>query len=329
MPYRQKNSPYWTIRVPENGIKVRRSSGTTNFKEAQALENRLNSEAYNLETWGQEPSRIFDDLMGRYLDETQHKPNYERNLYSVQRLKEHFAGMILNDLPISAIQSYKTSRKVATATIRKELSLFSTAITYAQNNWKWKIENVIKGRLPDKGKGRVRWITRKEAQRLVDVAEKSRAKHLAGFIKLALNTGMRKGEILNLTWDRVDLENKLIYLRPEDQKSGQRGSIPLNKGSIHALESLYKKDNSHVFMYRGQRVSEIKKGFKSACDKAKIFDFKPHDLRHTFASWHIQNGTPIKTLQELMRHEDIASTMIYAHLSPDSLREASDSLSFV
>lgn len=330
MPYKQKDTKYWTIRVPNgNGSKTRRSSGTTNFKEAKALELKLNAEEYNLQVWGQEPERVYDVLMEAYLSETEEQDNYTRNFYSAKNLTAHFTGMVLNDLSGKTINDYKRKRKASDGTIRKELILLASAINYARENWGWKIENPIKGKLPPKPKGRLRWITESQADTLIESAENlSRSKYLANLIRLALNTGMRKGEMLYLEWNRVDFVNRMIYLEPGHQKNKSFGSVALNAGAISALKAQIGKHDKWVFYYRKSRIKDPKKAFFKACSDAGISDFHFHDLRHTFAAWAVQRGIPIKTLQELMRHEDITSTMIYAHLAPENLRDAIDLMTY-
>lgn len=326
MPYKPKNSKYWYIRIPDsNGNKVRRSSGTTEYEEAKALENKHAFQEFQRVNFGVEPDRTFDDCIGLYLDDHEKQSSYERNLWCVKQLNPHFSGMVLNNLDPLVIQEYKRKRKVSPITIRKELGFFSTCINYAVKSYGWNISNPVKSMLPKKEKGRIRWLTQDEADKLILEAQNMKhSPYLINFITLALNTGMRKSEMLNLTWDRVDFNNRLVYLNPKDQKNKNYGSIPLNKGAISALENQIGRDEKWVFYYRKKHIQNCAKSFKKACDNVGIENFRIHDLRHTFAAWCVQKGLPIKTVQELLRHEDIQSTMIYAHLSPDNIREASD-----
>lgn len=330
MPYKPKNSKYWYIRIPDgNGNKIRRSSGTTDHEEAKALENKYSYQEFQRVNFGVEPDRLFDDCISIYLDDHEHQASYKRNLWCVKQLKPHFSGMVLNDLDVAVIRDYKQKRKVKPDTIRKELGFMSTCINYAVKTYGWKISNPVATMLPKKGKGRIRWITQKEADKLILHAETMKhSPYLVNFITLALNTGMRKSEMLGLTWDRIDFYNRLIYLNPENQKNKTHGSVPLNPSAMSALENQIGRHEKWVFYYRKKHIEDCRKSFRSACDKAGIEDFRIHDLRHTFAAWAIQKGIPLKTVQELLRHEDIQSTMIYTHLSPDNIREASDLMEY-
>lgn len=331
MPYKpKKKTQFWYIRVPDrNGNKVRRSSGTTDYKEALALEQKLNYQEFMRDQFGAEPIRTFDECIALYLDDHEDQASYERNLWIIKSLRPHFGGMALNDLDPMVIKEYKAKRKIKPATMRKELGLFSTAINYARKAYGWKIDNPVAALLPEKTTGRIRWLTTEQADNLITHAKTMKhSPYLANFIMLALNTGMRKKEMLDLTWDRVDFYNRMIYLSPEQQKNRTHGSVPLNSGAVSALKGQIGRSDRYVFFYRQHKINDCKKAFKTACDAVGVDDFRIHDLRHTFAAWCVQKGIPIKTVQELLRHEDLKSTMIYAHLSPDNIRDASDLMNY-
>ena len=181
--------------------------------------------------------------------------------------------------------------------------------------------------------GRIRWIDNATATHLIAEATKIRS-YLADFIQLGLHTGMRKGEMLGLSWDRVDFDRRMVYLTDLDQKNGKHGSIPLNEDAAEALERRSKHceefcpQSQWVFANRkGDRIANIRKGFTTACEKAGIEDFHPHDLRHTCAAWLVQDGVDIRVVCELLRHTTIQVTMRYAHLSSKNVREAVERLS--
>lgn len=338
MPYRRKDSPVWWVsyRLP-GGQRVRKSTETTDRKEAEALEHKWKLAAYFQKQWDAEPQWSFDELMVRYLEETQPlKRAAERDLSSTKRLKETFSGMLIADIGAEEIAEYKRRRRedgVVDATIAKELRLLSAAINYARREWDWRIENPVQGRCPKLPPGRMRWLTRPEAAALLAAARESFTKCLADFILLALMTGMRSGEMLKLEWKRVDLGQRLMYLRPEDQKNNTSGSVPINDTAKDVLLSRFRFRQQHcpdsrwVFCHPdGTRVQSVKRSFANACRKAEIEDFRIHDLRHTAAAWLVQDDVPIRTVCELLRHRDIGTTMRYAHLAPEHVREAVSAL---
>jgi len=191
------------------------------------------------------------------------------------------------------------------------------------------------GRKLKEPENRTRWITYSEASQLIQSAKEARnAPHLADFIILALHTGCRSGEMLGLQWSDIDLNNRLIYLKAEKTKSGKGRSIPLND---HAFQSLvmrkkFSSDNCPespwVFCNKnGTKISSVKKSFKTACVKANIEDFRIHDMRHTCAAWLISSGkVPMPEVRDLLEHSSITMTEKYAHLAPENVRKAVNTL---
>jgi integrase len=288
-------------------------------------------EAHQEKNWGKEPTRNFDELMLLYLDgPSARKRDKERDQYSAKQLYPFFTGRELNTLGAADVSAYikqRTAAGIEPGTINKEVGLLSTAINWAKTELEWDVPNPAKGRRLKEPEGRIRWINRQEADTLLKAAHS--APHLVDFIKLGLHSGMRKGEMLGLEWSRVDLANGLIYLGSQHQKNGRHGSVPLNSIALEALVSRGKHRNKYcpdtkwVFCTRdGKRIEDIKKSFATACSKAKIEDFHPHDLRHTCATWLVQAGVSIREVAELLRHSNIQVTMRYAHLAPENVRNA-------
>ena len=170
-------------------------------------------------------------------------------------------------------------------------------------------------RLEKEPQGRLRWLTQEEITRLLDACGKSRNKELRAAVVIALNTGLRLGELLGLNWIYVDLSRGVIRL--EITKSGRRREVPLNGDSYQALVSLTPKAEGRVFQTRF-----IKTAYNNAVAIAKLDDVNFHTLRHTFASWAVMRGVSLKELQELLGHSSLAMTMRYAHLAPEHLRAA-------
>jgi integrase len=144
---------------------------------------------------------------------------------------------------------------------------------------------------------------------------------------MAFNTGMRRGEILGLTWDQVDLKHGFILL--EVTKNGERKEIPINGMLRTTLQGLTRHiDSPYVFWQgeNGNRYKAVTRSFKTACTKADIKDFHFHDLRHTFASQLVMAGVDLTTVKELLGHKSITMTLRYAHLAPSHKAKAVDIL---
>ncbi len=333
--YRRKDSPYWWASyVDGRGQRTRRSTGTEDRREAQALLSKWKLEAHREQRWDEPPAHTFDELMLAYLEETQdRKRSAERDRRVARHLYRFFTGRELESLAAADVHGYTAERRqaqVKDATIRRELALLSAAINYAKTWWDWNIPNPVTGRNPARSEGRVRWITRAEAGNLIQAAENEpRAPHLADFIRLALHTGCRKGELLGLEWQRVGLQEALIYLEPRHTKTKERRAVPLNGEARTALLNLAQFRATHcpespwVFCHKnGQRILNIRKGFTTACRRVGIQDFHPHDLRHTCAAWLVTAGVPLPEVRDLLGHSTIQMTERYAHLAPENVRAA-------
>ena len=205
-------------------------------------------------------------------------------------------------------------------------------LNYAKREWEWDCPNPITGRKLREPEGRVRWITHAEAQALIRAAERvTQAPHLADFIKLALHTGMRRGEMLGLEWRRVDLQTGLIHLEADHDhtKAGKRRSVPMNAVAREAImgrlrfRAQHRPDSPWVFCdTQGQRIADVKHSFATARKAAGIEDFHIHDLRHTCAAWLVSAGVPLTEVRDLLGHSTVIMTERYAHLAPERIRDA-------
>ena len=287
-----------------------------------------------MKQWGVEPEHSFDDLLVRYIKAIWNEiRSPERMKYAVQRLMPYFTGRVMERLRRSDVSAYIEKRKadgVGPATINRELDLLSAAINYARKRWEWDIQNPVAGMSCKVPEGRLRWLSRAEADVLIGEAEKEpKSPHLADFVRLALNTGCRKNEMLKLSWDRVDLRANVLRLEGEHTKSGKRRAVPLNEEARRALlnrarfRAQFCPDSPWVFAHKsGERIQFMQNGFQAACGRAGITDFRVHDLRHTCASWLVQGGVPLLEVSKLLGHSTIEMTERYAHLATENLKAA-------
>jgi integrase len=150
--------------------------------------------------------------------------------------------------------------------------------------------------------------------------------HLKPMVLLALNTGLRRGELFSLKWSDVDLDAQMLTVRAASAKSGQTRRVPLNDEAQSVLTAWKERQESttgYVFPGEGgSRLTNITKSWAGVVKLAKLNEFNFHDLRHTFASRLVQGGIDLNTVRTLLGHSEIATTLIYAHLAPDNLRSA-------
>jgi integrase len=145
--------------------------------------------------------------------------------------------------------------------------------------------------------------------------------HLMPMVVISLNTGLRRGELLNMLWDDVNLEHKRVTVRGSYSKSGKTRHVPLNK-TAHKVLTTWKQqanlDYKYVFCdVNGRAFTDVKKGWKALLDKTSITGFRWHDMRHTFASRLVMAGVDLNTVRELLGHSSYQMTLRYAHLAPE------------
>jgi integrase len=175
---------------------------------------------------------------------------------------------------------------------------------------------------------RDRWLTKEEANRLVDGAKQP---HVKLFIHLALLTGARKGALLALTWGRVDLERDQIALTVVGEKNRKRRATVAINDQLKAelLKAKEAHQTAYVIEYAGEPVQNIKKGFAAAVARAGLEDVTPHDLRHTAAVWMAEDGVSMDEIAQFLGHSSSRVTFqVYARFSPTYLRRAAKALEF-
>lgn len=144
--------------------------------------------------------------------------------------------------------------------------------------------------------------------------------YLEPLVILAINTGMRRGEIFGLEWQHVDLANGYLTIIASNSKSGQGRHIPLNNEAKTVLSNWLNDTDDSGFVFKGsdnKPLTDIKRTWNTLLTEAKIDNFRFHDLRHHFASKLVMAGVDLNTVRELMGHSDLKMTLRYAHLAPE------------
>lgn len=209
-------------------------------------------------------------------------------------------------------------RKRSNATVVRYLAALSTAFSVAVREWGWIDDNPVrKVTKPREPRGRVRFLSTDERNRLLKACENSDCSALHPIVVLALSTGMRQGEILNLTWKDIDLEKGRITLH--ETKNGERRTVPLTGRALELVEShskVRRLKTSLVFPSRGGKTPlSIRKPWLGALKEAEIEDFRFHDLRHSAASYLAMNGATLAEISEILGHKTLQMVKRYAHLS--------------
>ena len=239
---------WWASYTDASGQRVQRSTGTTNKREALALLSKWKTEVWNQTAREIEPDRTLEQLVVRYLNDTRsEKRSSSTDVKRFRYLAVYFPEkMLMNDLGTRDVLGYVEHRQssgVSNKTINKELSLLSSVIKWSKKRQGWDLPNPVIGlRLPEVH-AEARCLSFDEFARLLDAAKKARPytrNYLPEFCILGFNTMMRPGEMLNLEWDRVDFENKVVRLEVRHTKGKERRLVPLNEHAQAALVRLPK-----------------------------------------------------------------------------------------
>ena len=204
------------------------------------------------------------------------------------------------------------SRKVVRSLTPDEEARLRKALT---NRDRWMVEARASGN---------RWRALRDEPLYPNLPEGSFGDHLTPVVLLAMNTGLRRGELLSLRWSDVDLEECMLTVRAERAKNGRQRHIPLNPEAQRVLTQ-----------WAGQRgregqlfdVESVKTAWGALLDAACIKDFRFHDLRHNFASKLVRASVDLNTVRELLGHADLKMTLRYSHLMPHNLAAAVAKLS--
>lgn len=302
------------------------------------------------------------ELLGKYQENYENQVSFQRwKKFCFANFKEYFGENIrLSNIRYVNIETYRnhltkkrvkgqarkdktisTGRLRSVASINREISCLHHVFAKAVE-WEMVEQSPFdrgKSLLQKENNARLRFLDTEEITRLISACPV----HLREIVICALNTGMRRGEILTLKWSQI--RNGFIYL--EKTKTNESRQIPVNDTLAQLFKSIRKRQqlrSEYVFTYvncgeamknplknadspkllkcEGMPVSEVKNAFRTACRRAEIDDFRFHDLRHTFASQMILRGASLKVVQELLGHKNISMTMRYAHLSQEHKRES-------
>lgn len=322
----RRNNTWWVHFTTPSGQRVRRSTGTATKRQAQEFHDRLKAEYWKTQQLGKKPTRVWEEAVTRWLKEKAHKATIDSDRMHLRWLDRHLRGMELNAIDRTVIDTLIEARQqenCSNATVNRTMEVVRAILRKAMNEWDW-IERAPPIRLLPEPKRRIRWLTHEEADSLITELPD----HLAEIARFALATGLRKANVTGLEWAQVDLERRVAWIHPDQAKARKAIGVPLNAEAILVLRRQTGRHSRFVFTHNGRPIKEVNtKAWKQALKRAGITDFRWHDLRHTWASWHVQAGTPLHVLQELGGWESVEMVRRYAHLAPDHLAEYAERLS--
>lgn len=315
---RKKSSVWWIDFVAPNGERIRRSTETTDRKQAEELHDKLKSEVWRLQRLGDRPKRTWQDAVVRWLREQAHKASIRDDKRMLRWLHRFLADRELesiNRAMIEAIIEAKQAEGCSNATVNRHLALLRSILRRCLRDWEW-LDRAPAIRLLKEPTRRIRFLNQTQALKLL----RELPPHLCDLATFALATGLRAANITGMTWEQVDLERSIAWVHPDQAKARQAIAVPLNDMAMKVMKRQIGRHPVHVFTYLGEPIKQVStKAWYNALKRAGIENFRFHDLRHTWASWHVQNGTPLFALQELAGWETERMVRRYAHLAADHL----------
>lgn len=358
-----KRGNIWWIRYAGLDGKIRFESGGKSFKNAHDKLIQRKKEVME----GKEPltkkkiaNHSFNELSVHYEVWAERQRSFRSKKGFIKQLQRCFGNIPLRYFNTRIIEEYQSKALIenkAPATINRHIGTLKHMIKKAVE-WEMVEEDTLKKArrvklLPENNR-RLRYLSKEECKAFINACRKYASydlSHIRPIVITALNTGMRKEEILSLEWEKhIDLRHGFILL--DKTKNGDRREIPVNHTLREALQGLIRRiDSPYVFTDKeGKRFKDVKRSFATAlknteiercreCNNERqkteteepgpcsicggklvrwkgIKDFRFHDLRHTFASQLVMAGIDLTTVKELLGHKTVTMTLRYAHLAP-------------
>ncbi|MGU7816428.1 tyrosine-type recombinase/integrase [Burkholderia sp. AW49-1] len=289
---------------------------------------------------GETPDRVFEEAAVRFLKLCEGQRDYAGKLRHVAYWREQFAGRtvrtitadeIFDALPTHRVINGKPARPLAAGTRNRYVNTIRRMLNLCVE-WEW-IDRVPKLARFEEPDVRIRWETPEVIATMINAL---RLPWMRDAAIVAVATGMRESELFGLRVSQIDLVRRNAWITHAEAKSKRARSVPLNQDAIGILERRVRTATDLVFTRdytRGDGPPKLikqidKRDFARACKAAGMLDFNWHDLRHTWASWHVQRGTPLMVLKELGGWETIAMVQKYAHLAPSHLAQHANTVTF-
>jgi len=331
---RGKRGTLWAA-IDIDGQQIRRSTGTSDKRQAQEYAARLAADLWRQAKLGERPRVTWDTACIEWVADHAHLKSIEDAKRLLRWLSARLRGVALADITAERIRVLAVDRKAekvgtqptANATVNRHLAALSSVLHYAHR--RGYVDAVPAMEKLHEPKNRVRGLTPDEARALLAELPP----HLRAMAAFALATGLRESNVRLLCWQQVDLTRQVAWVYADQAKAGKDIAVPLNADAMAVLQAQQGVHTRWVFPVprwlpkahpddAPQQVWDAPTGkisnhaWRKACARAGLDRLRFHDLRHTWASWHAAGGTPPLVLKELGGWASLAMVERYSHLAP-------------
>jgi len=318
--YRRAGSPFWWVRI---GRKTRRSTGTEDRAKAEEFERVLSERLWRRERLGDRSAVSWNEATQRWLKNSPKPRKRDRELIAwlAPRIGEHALSDVAEPDTLEELRQDGLAEGWKHSTVDRLMGTVSSVL-HAARDWRY-LDHVPPIPMYRPAGTEPRWVTPEEFQALLVQLPP----HLALAARFAVLTLLRMRAMLKLTWDRIDLEKRRAWIPKAHQKAARTFGLSLSAESVKVLRELRKLNptGAHVFQWNGQPIDDCNtKAFQDALQRAHIKGANWHTLRHTGASWAVQNGVTLQELMVLGDWKDYRSVLRYAHLAPSHAASAAE-----
>ena len=326
--FKRKDSSVWWIKITgTDGRRLQQSTGTRDKAKARELHDKLKASLWDQDRLGIKPARSWREAVVRWIAETSDKATHKEDLAKLRWLDQFLGAHELDDITLDVIDTIRIAKlkEAGKGTVNRYLALVRSILIKSRDEWEW-LDKVPKVRLFKESADRERSLTPDQAQALLDELPP----HQREFVLFALATGLRQSNVLRLEWAKVDIDRRHAWVAAVNSKNRKPIAVPLNEMAVAVLLRQVGKHPNRVFTFAGNPISNANtRAWRKALVRAGITDFRWHDLRHTWATWQRQAGTPTHELQRLGGWKTGAMVERYAHLAPEQLSAAAERIDYL
>lgn len=306
---------WWVELSGADGTRIRESTGETD----EGIARKYHDIRVAQLKAGQSKAPSWQDAIDRWMKERSDKRSLDRDESIAKWLSQFWGGRVFATITDEDVRELVERKKRETTESNANHYLkFIKALFNRAIDWKWVAVNPVRMKPYKLSHRRVRFLTEQEYVSLMGELPH----HLKVMAEFSVLTGLRMSNVTGLKWGKVDLDRQLLWVSASDYKSGRDHGVPLSDRAVEILRAEQGQHPTYVFTYDGHPVTRTNTpAWRKALQRAGIADFRWHDLRHTFASYHAMNGTPLLTLKALGGWASLEMVNRYAHLAAEGTRQ--------